>query len=139
MARPGEATLPMSPDDHGVRVLTVDDQERFRSAARLLLEATPGFCSVAEASTGEDGVAAALRQEIDLVLMDVRLPGIDGIEATRRVRLARPRTEVVLVSATAAELPADAAECGALAVLAKDELRPSVLIDLWERLGRPSG
>jgi DNA-binding NarL/FixJ family response regulator len=126
------------PDDHGVRVLTVDDQERFRSAARLLLEATPGFCSVAEASTGEDGVAAALRQDIDLVLMDVRLPGIDGIEATRRVRLLRPRTEVVLVSATAAELPSDAAECGALAVLAKDELRPSVLIDLWERLGRPS-
>lgn len=119
-----------------MRVLTVDDQERFRTAARLLLDATPGFCSVAEASTGEDGVEAALREEIDLVLMDVRLPGIDGIEATRRVRLARPGTEVVLISATARELPEDASECGALAVLSKDELRPSVLIDLWERAGR---
>ena len=68
--------------------------------------------------------------------MDVRLPGIDGIEATRRVRLARPMTEVVLVSATAAELPADARECGALAVVSKDELRPSVLISLWARATR---
>ena len=115
-----------------IRVFTVDDQERFRTAARLLLEATPGFCSAGEASTGEDGVAAVLRDDIDLVLMDVRLPGIDGIEATRRLRLARPMTEVVLVSASAAELPADAGECGALAVLSKDELRPSVLISLWE-------
>ena len=119
-----------------MRVLTVNDQERFRRAARLLVEATPGFCNVAEATTGEDGVAAALREDIDLVLMDVRLPGIDGIEATRRVRLARPETEVVLISATARELPEDASECGALAVLPKDELRPSVLIELWERAGR---
>jgi two-component system, NarL family, invasion response regulator UvrY len=125
------------PSDHRtVRVLTVDDQERFRAAARLLLDATPGFVSVAEASTGEDGVAAALREHIDLVLMDVRLPGIDGIEATRRVRGARPWIEVVLVSATARELPEDASGCGALAVLAKDELRPSVLLALWERAGR---
>ncbi len=123
----------MPSGDRIVRVLTVDDQERFRAAARMLVEATPGFRSVAEASTGEDGVAAALGGDIDLVLMDVRLPGIDGIEATRRVRLARPEIEVVLVSATAGELPGDASECGALAVLPKDELRPSVLIDLWEQ------
>jgi len=119
-----------------VRVFTVDDQERFRTAARLLVDATPGFCSAGEASSGEDGVAAVLEGDIDLVLMDVRLPGIDGIEATRRLRLARPGTEVVLVSATASELPDDASECGALAVLAKDELRPSVLISLWG-LARP--
>lgn len=129
----------MNGGDGHVRVLTVDDQERFRTAARMLVEATPGFCSAGEAATGEDGVATALREDIDLVLMDVRLPGIDGIEATRRVRRARPRTEVVLVSATAAELPEDASECGALAVLAKDELRPSVLIGLWERAVRASG
>lgn len=128
-----EALPPASPGDRHVRVLTVNDQERFRAVARILVDATPGFHNVAEASTGEDGVAAALREDIDLVLMDVRLPGIDGIEATRRVRLARPGTEVVLISATASELPADACECGALAVLAKDELRPSVLIGLWER------
>ncbi len=116
-----------------VRVFTVDDQERFRTAARLLVDATPGFCSAGEAGSGEDGVAAILEGDVDLVLMDVRLPGIDGIEATRRVRLARPETEVVLVSATASELPDDAGDCGALAVLSKDELRPSVLISLWER------
>lgn len=138
MAPPRAASRPMPSDGRSVRVLTVDDQERFRTAARLLLEATPGFCSAGEACTGEDGVEAALREEIDLVLMDVRLPGIDGIEATRRVRTARPGTEVVLISATAGELPADASECGALAVLAKDELRPSVLIGLWERARRPS-
>jgi two-component system, NarL family, invasion response regulator UvrY len=135
-AREASGAVPSS--ERHVRVLTVDDQERFRAAARILVDATPGFYNVAEASTGEDGVAAAMRQEIDLVLMDVRLPGIDGIEATRRVRHARPGTEVVLVSATATELPADASECGALAVLAKDELRPSVLIRLWERAGHGS-
>ena len=129
----------MALDPRYVRVLTVDDQERFRAAARMLVEATPGFCSAGEASTGEDGVATALREDVDLVLMDVRLPGIDGIEATRRVRRARPRTEVVLVSATAAELPEDAADCGALAVVPKDELRPSVLIGLWEQASRSSG
>ncbi len=132
-----EPPAPMPSDHRVVRVLIVDDQERFRAAARLLLEATPGFVSVAEAGTGEEGVAVALRERIDLVLMDVRLPGIDGIEATRRVRVARPGIEVVLISATARELPEDAAGCGALAVLPKDELRPSVLVGLWERAGRP--
>jgi DNA-binding NarL/FixJ family response regulator len=123
-----------------VRVLTVDDQEPFRRAARLLIEATPGFCAAGEARSGEEGVAAALGAEVDLVLMDVRLPGIDGIEATRRVRAARPDIEVLLVSSSPLrDLPPGAAECGALAVRGKDELRPSILIDLWRDAGSRAG
>jgi DNA-binding NarL/FixJ family response regulator len=126
--------------DRVIRVLTVDDQEPFRLAARRLIEATPGFCAAGEAASGEEGVSAALRVEADLVLMDVRLPGIDGIEATRRVRAARPEVEVLLVSSHATQdLPPCASECGALAVRRKDELRPSVLVELWGRARRGAG
>jgi len=126
--------------DRSVRVLTVDDQEPFRRAARRLIEATPGFCAAGEAASGEDGVTAAMSGEVDLMLMDVRLPGIDGIEATRRIRAARPDIEVLLVSSAAAQdLPPGASECGALAVRRKDELRPSVLLELWGRVARGAG
>ena len=63
-----------------VRVLVVDDQPGFRAALRALLDRTPGFAIAGEASTGEEGVEAAVLLDPDLVLMDVNLPGISGIE-----------------------------------------------------------
>ena len=71
-----------------VRVLIVDDQEPFRMAARMVVEATDGFDVVGEAETGEDSVAMAAELAPDLVLMDVNLPGINGLDATRQI-LAR--------------------------------------------------
>ena len=68
-----------------VRVLIVDDQEPFRQAARAVVELTDGFEVAGEAETGEDAVDRARELEPDLVLMDVNLPGIDGLEATRRI------------------------------------------------------
>ena len=68
-----------------VRVLIVDDQEPFRLAARMVVELTDGFEVVGEAETGEDSVAMTADLAPDLVLMDVNLPGIDGLEATRRI------------------------------------------------------
>jgi two-component system, NarL family, invasion response regulator UvrY len=121
-----------------VRVLTVDDHATFRHAARALIGATEGFEVAGEAASGEEGVAAAVRLHPDLVLMDVRLPDIDGYEATRRIVPLQPGAVVVLISATEeAILGETAARCGAVAFVCKEELRPSLLRDLWNRHGHP--
>ena len=71
-----------------VQVLIVDDQEPFRSAARMVVEMTDGFEVAGEAESGEEGVELAAELQPDLVLMDVYLPGIDGMEATRQITSA---------------------------------------------------
>ncbi len=118
-----------------VQVLIVDDQASFRAAARHVVELTGGFEVAGEAPTGEDAVEAARALRPDLVLMDVRLPGIDGREASRRIRAvgARGRLPVILLVST--EEPADAADwaadCGAAAYLPKAELGPERLVAAW--------
>jgi DNA-binding NarL/FixJ family response regulator len=115
-----------------VRVLIVDDQEPFRLAARMVVEVTDGFDVVGEAETGEDGVAMAAELQPDLVLMDVNLPGIDGLEATRRI-LAADGPPVVLLLSTyeEAEYAPRAAECGAAAYVPKSVFGPDRLEDAW--------
>jgi len=80
-----------------VRVLIVDDQEPFRMAARLVVEATDGFEVVGEAETGESSVEMARELVPDLVLMDVNLPGINGLDATRQILTDRSDSVVVLL------------------------------------------
>ena len=82
-----------------VRVLIVDDQEPFRMAARMVVDATDGFDVVGEAETGEDSVTMAAELQPDLVLMDVNLPGINGLDATRQI-LSGSDTVVVLLLST---------------------------------------
>ena len=82
----------MSPDPGAaVGVLIVDDQAPFRRAARMVMAATPGFAVVGEAESGEEAVELFERLEPGLVLMDINLPGINGIEATRRITDRAPR------------------------------------------------
>src|SRR5256712_7896758 len=114
------------------RVLIVDDQEPFRLAARMVVEATDGFDVVGEAETGEDSVRLAQELNPDLVLMDVNLPGINGLEATRQILNATARVVILLLSTyEAAEYAPRAAECGAAAYIPKSEFSPDRLEEAW--------
>jgi DNA-binding NarL/FixJ family response regulator len=116
-----------------VRVLIVDDQEPFRLAARAVVEATDGFEVAGEAATGEAGVEAARELTPDLVLMDLNLPGIDGLEATRRILEESEGRMVVLMVSTyeADEYAPQAAEVGAAAYISKSEFDPDRLESAW--------
>lgn len=117
-----------------VRVLIVDDQAPFRRAARAVVTLTPGFDVVGEAETGEDAVAFVDREQPDLVLMDINMPGIDGCEASRQITRAHPGTVVLLVSTyDADDLPTDATSCGAAEYVHKEDLGPDVLEAAWSR------
>ena len=117
-----------------VSVLIVDDQLPFRAVARTVIGLTAGFEVAGEAETGEEAVALATAQRPALVLMDINLPGINGIEATRRIRAAHPEVAVVLLSTySEADLPDDARECGAIAYVHKEDFGPALLRELWQK------
>jgi two-component system invasion response regulator UvrY len=121
------------PDEAIVPVLIVDDQAPFRTVARTVIGITPGFEVVAEAESGEDAVRTATDLHPGLVLMDINLPGISGIEATRQLLAGDGATTVILLSTyTEADLPADAHTCGAAAYVHKEDLSPTVVRELWE-------
>jgi DNA-binding NarL/FixJ family response regulator len=79
-------------------VLIVDDQPLQRLGFRMLLEGTPGMSTVGEASNGAEAVRMAAELRPDVVLMDVRMPGMDGIEATRRITGSGGRTRVLILT-----------------------------------------
>ncbi|HZD80160.1 MAG TPA: response regulator transcription factor [Actinomycetota bacterium] len=116
-----------------VRVLIVDDQEPFRMAARMVVEAAEGFEVVGEADTGESSVEMARELDPDLVLMDVNLPGVNGLEATRRIlEDSADRTVVLLLSTYEEEEYAPrAAESGAAAYIPKAVFGPDRLEEAW--------
>ena len=117
-----------------ISVLIVDDQLPFRAVARTVIGLTGGFAVAGEAETGEDAVSQAETSAPDLVLMDINLPGINGIEATRRIRAAHPETQVILMSTySEADLPADAREVGAIAYVHKEDFGPALVRELWDQ------
>jgi len=116
-----------------VRVLIVDDQEPFRMAARMVVEATDGFEVAGESETGEDSVVKAKELDPDLVLMDVNLPGINGLDATRQILADSDRVVVLLLSTYEEEEYAPrAAECGAASYIPKAVFGPDRLESAWE-------
>jgi len=116
-----------------VRVLIVDDQEPFRMAARMVVEATDGFEVVGEAETGESSIEMARELTPDLVLMDVNLPGINGLDATRQILAEQADSVVVLLLSTyeEEEYAPRAAECGAAAYIPKAVFGPDRLESAW--------
>jgi len=113
-------------------VMTVDDQELFRAAARDVITATPGFVLAGEASSGSEAIERFGEVHPDLVLMDVRMPGLDGIETTRRLRELRPDAVIVLISLDdVSDMAAVTEGCGAVAFIRKQDLAPRVLAGVW--------
>lgn len=115
-----------------VRVLLVDDQAPFLRAMGAVVEETAGFEVVGEASSGEESILAAAELRPDLVVMDVNLPGIDGLESTRQLR-ASESPPVVLLLSTYDEDAGDhfIAECGAAAYVTKSAFGPDGLREAW--------
>ncbi len=119
-----------------VRVLTVDDQAVFRGIAREVIDATPGFESVGEAVNGEDALAAVARLDPQLVLLDVRMPGLDGIELARRLRVQHPDTVLVLISIEdAIDLPSAATVADSVPLVRKQDFGPRLLRRIWSEHG----
>lgn len=124
--------------DRDVAVLAVDDQASFRDVLREVIAATSGFVLVGEACSGAEALAAVDSLSPELVMMDVRMPGMDGVTATQAIMASRPQTVVVLISAEDPDLaPGVDALGGTVARVRKQHLRPQLLRDIWEGRDTP--
>jgi DNA-binding NarL/FixJ family response regulator len=123
---------------HGrpVGVLIADDQLVFRQVAREVVEATTNFELVAEATSGKQALAAAEKLFPDLILLDVRMPGMDGIETAARIHSAHPEGVIVLVSVEEPpNLPHGTNTCGAAEFVRKQDFGPATLRRVWATHG----
>jgi two-component system, NarL family, nitrate/nitrite response regulator NarL len=113
-----------------IRILLVDDQPLFRRAIAALLAGQPGFEVVGEAENGLEGLELARQSKPDLVLLDIEMPVMNGVETTRRLREELPATKVVILTVSEDDDHFfDAIRYGAHGYLLKD-LRPEQLYDL---------
>ncbi|MCW6009147.1 response regulator transcription factor [Micromonospora sp. CPCC 205371] len=110
-----------------LRVLVVDDQALVRDGFSVILDAQPDITVVGEAGDGEEAVSAALALRPDVVLMDVRMPKLDGIKATARICAETPARVLVLTTFDLDEYVYDALHAGASGFLLKDMRRDELV------------
>ena len=125
------------PTNDRARVVVVDDSAPARAALEAVVSATSEFELVASAASGEEALAVVPGIDPDLILLDIRMTGLDGLETARILRARGARACIVLVSALARlELPVGVETCGANAILPKSEVSPNRLSMLWRDLQR---
>lgn len=111
-----------------IRVLLVDDHDLLRAGVRAMCEEHKDLLVIAEAASGEEAILQARRCRPDVVVMDLRLPGIDGIEATRRIVQQDPNARVLVLTMDAPEdVLLDVFEAGASGYLRKTGAAPRVV------------
>ena len=114
-------------------VLVVDDQAPFRMAVKAVLRRLTAFDLAGEASDGAEAIRLVDELHPALVLMDINMPQMNGIEATRRITTAHPEVVVFLYSTyDSADLPRDAAASGARAYVNKEQFGAATLQKLWD-------
>ena len=119
-----------------IRILLVEDNEVFREALELLLGLRTDIEVVASVGDGTEAVPACVQHDPDVVVMDFRLPGIDGVQATAAVRRACPEASVICLTGAADEREVEALyEAGAVACLRKDQELEEIVAAI-QRAGR---
>jgi len=117
-------------------VLVVDDQVVFRQVAHEVIDATRDFELVGEADSGPHALLAVAELAPDLVLVDVRMPGMDGIETATRMHAKQPRAVIVLITVEEApNLPGGVSSCGAAELVRKQDFGPALLRQIWKAHG----
>jgi CheY-like chemotaxis protein len=119
-----------------VGVMTVDDQLVFRQVAREVIEATDGFEHLGEAGSAEEALALVDELDPDLVLVDVRMPGINGFETARRLGARHPGSTVVLISTECLDDKSENDLFGAVAFVRKQDFGSALLRRLWVDHGK---
>jgi YesN/AraC family two-component response regulator len=121
--------------ERAVTVLTVDDQAIFLRALRELIAATPGFVEIGQATSGPEALELTAELRPELVLLDVRMPGMDGIETARR--LLESESDAVIVLISLEEFPDAASDLeGVAATVRKRDLSRRALQGIWAAYGR---
>jgi len=110
----------MNENDRSIRVMLVDDQQLVREGLRRMLELDEDIEVVGEAKSGEDAIVKADEWEPDIILMDVRMPGMGGIEATRQLKAKECKANIIILTVYEDKYLAQAAEAGAVGYLLKD-------------------
>jgi DNA-binding NarL/FixJ family response regulator len=123
-----------------IRVLLVEDNQVFREALELLLGLREDIQVVASVGGGNEAVPAAREHQPDVIVMDYRLPGLDGVQATKAVREAAPGVAVVVLTASANLREVDALyEAGAVACLSKDQELDEIVAAIHRAVGSRTG
>jgi two-component system invasion response regulator UvrY len=111
-----------------IGVLLVDDHKLIRTGIKLILEQTADIRVLGEASTGEEAVDRARALKPHIILMDVSMPGIGGLEATRKLAMSLPETRIIVLSAQTAEpFPMKLMEAGASGYITKDSAEDEIV------------